>query len=215
MNLPAPNGWVVYIGSDGADLIPDANGYFWWADNIYIAGRKDETFRSAVMRTRNNVTEIIDLPEFTNGAITLNWSPAGLHACTSMNGVTKAFRVSQYAQFTQNVPVIQYAETTTSSVDTKARTDASQALQEALRATKIAQAAQSTANAVSTLVNALAQSRPTMDMVTGAIETRIIKFLTALNKNDRADRINAYWMDVLYTKTMDWIYIWMKDNKKL
>lgn len=206
MNLPAPKGWVVYIGADGTDSIPDNAGYIWWADNIYIEGKRDETFRAALMRTKNNITEIIPLPEQCTGAITLSWTPAGLYAASSFNGITKSFLIPQYAQFTPTPPT--YLPCTT--VDEEARHSASVALQEARRAMEIANTSLSIAQSAQTLSASLAQSRPTYDQVWQKINDRLFLLIDAIERNDHSDPLNARWIDVLFKKVNDWIYGWMK-----
>jgi len=202
MNLPAPKGWVIYIGADGADAIPDAAGYIWWADNIYIAGRKDETWRAAVMRTKNNVTEIVELPESVDAAITLSWTPLGLRATSGKDGVVKTFPVLQFVQFG---PTMTYA-------DEEARYNASVALQEARRATIIAKESYNMGQAAQTLSASLAQSRPTFDQVWQKINDRLFLLIDAIERNDQSDPLNARWINVLFKKVNDWIYLWMKQH---
>lgn len=211
MNLPPPNGWVVYIGADGTDVIPDNNGYFWWADNIYVQGRKDETWRAAVLRTKGISTEIIELPEVVNGAITLSWSPFGLYAASSYNGITKVFRVNQFAQFTANVPVAHLP--TIEQTDSIARQIASQALQEAQRATEKLKTIDRTLSMLASSISSLSTSM--RDVAWSLIHERLGQLIESFARNDRSDKLNARWQDVLFQKTKDWIYIWMKENKKL
>lgn len=206
MNHTPPKGWVIYGGADGFDAIPAADGYLWWGDNMWQDGKKDATFQFILCRQKNNISEIIPLPERCDGAGRLNWTPLGLIVSVTHQGVDKSFFITQYVQFSS----------TLSAIDTQARQNASVASQEALQATEIAKSSQSIATSAQTLSAYLAQTRPSSDTVEHTardiIEKRITTFLGALDKNDRSDALSAYWMDVLFKKTNDWIYGALKDR---
>lgn len=216
MNLPPPNGWVSYIGADGVDAFPDANGYMWWADNIYIDGRRDDTFTAAVMRTKNGITERMPIPEICEGAIRLNWTPAGLYASSSYRGINKVWQVTQYKQFAAGVPLLIHSTTPAAvGYDESARTTASQALQEAQRATAHANAAKTLASTVNNSLTALRANVFTKAETWQKINDRLYGFFHALQINNHADSLDSAGINILYSKVRDWIWGWMKENGKL
>jgi hypothetical protein len=204
MNLPAPKGWTVYGGADGFDVIPDAAGYLWWGDDMWLTGKdRNETWQFVLCRYKNGVSERMPLPEYLNGAGRLHWTPVGLQVSVSHNEpngtvTSKTFTVPQFAQFTAGVPVIvNVANGAVTAVDTQARLVASQALQEARTGTEIAKAALSMAQG--------ADGRTAL-----LINARLKSLITAIANNDRSNALDALWMDVLFQKVNDWIYGWMK-----
>lgn len=206
MNFIPPKGWTVYGGADGCDAIPDANGYVFWADNMWQTDKnRNDTWQFIVCRQKNNISEIMPLPEMPlKGAGRIHWTPAGLYAsvsCNTPNGiVNKTFLVNQYVQFVSTIPpIIQSVSTAVVAVDLQARQDASVSLQEARRALELARSTQI----------------PPEAHILALIDARLIRFLLALERSDRSDPINTRWMDVLFKKTNDWIFGWMRDNNKL
>lgn len=198
MNLPAPKGWTVYGGADGFDAIPDANGYLWWGDDMWQTGKsKNETWQYIVCRYKNGVSEIVPIAEKLNGAGRLNWTPAGLYVSVSHNEpdgsvTSKVYYIPQYAQFT-GAPstVVLQVPGTISTFDQQARTDITK---------------------LTGIIATIQQQLVRADTVKSLIEARLLTFLHALDTNDRRDTINTLWMDILFKKTNDWIYGFLKDR---
>lgn len=119
--------------------------------------------------------------------------------------------MNQFAQFTANVPVAHLP--TIEQTDSIARQIASQALQEAQRATEKLKTIDRTLSMLASSISSLSTSM--RDVAWSLIHERLGQLIESFARNDRSDKLNARWQDVLFQKTKDWIYIWMRENKKL
>lgn len=227
--IPNPEGYTFYIGADGFDAIPDADGYYWYADDFKAKGY----FEARIYRYKDGVSEVIPLAQKINGAIRLNWTPAGLTASGSYQAYdgapveARVFQVPEYKQFTLGFPVVE-TQTIERTIDQGARdlynaalalansakdnADSARSLAE--NAYNNAKVAQNTAGtALSAANNALnvANSKPSIDTLWGKINDRLFILAQAIRTNNRTDALDALWMDVLFVKTNDWIYGKLKD----
>ena len=230
MIIPNPDGFTFYIGADGFDAFPDANGWLWFADDF----KAKNYFKAHVYRSKDGITERISLPEEMNGAIRLNWTPAGLFASGSYQATegspveARVVQITEFAQFTNNFPIVETI-TVEKTIDQGARdlynatvalantanSKADKANSLADTAYTVAKQAQNTAGTAGSVANtalAIANSKPSIDQVWTKINERLFALIQAIRTGDRSDALNAAWMDILFGKTNDWIYGWMKDH---
>lgn len=234
MKIPNPQGYVFYIGADGFDAFPDANGWLWFADDFKSATEKGY-FKAHVYRTNGTTTERINLPEEITGAIRLNWTPAGLFASGSYQAIeggaieARVFQITEYAQFTNNFPVVQTV-TVEKTIDqgardfynaTNAKMDQSVSIansakslaENAYNNAKDAQNQAGQARSAAANAYSLAASKPSITDVWNKINDRLFLLIDAIEFSKRDDALNTRWQDVLFKKTNDWIYGKLRDYK--
>lgn len=206
MNLPIPNGYKLYGGAD-ISAYPDADGYIFYSCSArYPDGN---TFGQIVVRTKNNVAEVMPLPEFVTGRGQLAWNPAGLFLVTWDDGQpAKYFQINQFKQFTNGFPVVvTNVNTAVSSVDQEARNLAQSAL-------GVANSAKSLANDAKTLAtNALnvANTKLNADQVWAKVNDRLFQLKNAIANNDYADQFLTDFVTVLYGQVRNWAYAQLKE----
>lgn len=212
MNLLIPKGYQLYGGADFSGY-PDAEGSIFYSSSARFPDGK--TFGQIVVRVKNNVAEVIPLPEFISSRGQLSWNPAGLFLFTfdvDNNGpvIPKVFQINQFKQFTNGFPVVvTMVNTAVSSVDNEARNIALNAKTVADGAKGIAENAKSIANAA----KSIAEGRMTKDQVWSLINDRLYGLFNAWHNNDRRDALDASSIDIVYAKVNDWIYGKLKDMK--
>jgi len=207
MDLIPPAGYHFYGGADALDSFPDADGYLWYGDNFSKDG-DDDFFEFFVCRMKNNIVERIPLPQPINGAGRLNWTPAGLYVAGTYRAtekspiVAKVFQVTQFKQFTNNYPIVHtVVGTAVTSVDQYARDLAQTAKNDAKDAMSRANTALAVAN-----------SKPSIDVVWQKINDRLSGLIEALATGNRTDGLDARFQDVLFSKVNDWIYGFLKSH---
>ena len=200
MNLPIPNGYILYGGAD-LSAYTDADGYIFYSCSARFPD--GNTFGQIVVRAKNGVAEIIPLPEFVSGRGSLSWNPAGLFLATWHDGTAaKYFQINQFKQFTNGFPVVvTQVNTAVSVVDQQARNDAFGALNTAKTAI----------SRVDEVKRTIA-SMPNFDQVWQKIEDRFYGFFTDLHNNNRTDAKNTAYADILYSKVNDWIWGKLKET---